>query len=153
MIETFCREIPHLGARVALVIPCSVHENAIAQNKAQAIAKTLGKEITALFDTQKDTRPLSDKTILEYHRFISTVLAQAEKEMIVLFNAASKATPPTYTPKEAETFQPEKIKQIRDNLEKGPIKWKTLAHLLLITGCRRGEIAVLKWNYIYWDEN
>lgn len=37
---------------------------------------------------------LSAKTILEHHRLISTVLDQAEKESLVPFNVASKATLP-----------------------------------------------------------
>ena len=35
---------------------------------------------------------------------------------------------------------------IRDALETESIKWKTLVHLFLITGARRGEILGLKWD-------
>ena len=37
---------------------------------------------------------LSAKTIREHHALISTILKQAEKEMLVAYNAASKASPP-----------------------------------------------------------
>lgn len=37
---------------------------------------------------------LSPKTILEHHRLIHTILEQADKEMLVPYNAADKATPP-----------------------------------------------------------
>ena len=73
--------------------------------------------------------------------------------MLVLFNAASKASPPKLERKEAEIFQPEEVQKIRDCLEHEPIKWKTMTHLLLITGCRLGEIMGLKWEDVEWDRN
>ena len=91
---------------------------------------------------------LSAKTILEHHRLISTVLEQAVKEGLVPFNVASRATLPKAEHKEVNYFQPEQVAAIRDALELEPIKWKTLIHLLLITGARRGEILGLKWDKV-----
>lgn len=91
---------------------------------------------------------LSAKTILEHHRLISTVLDQAEKEGLVPFNVAAKATLPKVTKKEVNYFQPEQVAAIRDALETEPIKWKTLVHLFLITGARRGELLGLKWDKV-----
>lgn len=88
---------------------------------------------------------LSAKTILEHHRLISTVLDQAEKEGLVPFNVAAKATLPKVTRKEVNYFQPEQVEAIRDALDAEPPKWKMLTHLLLITGARRGEVLGLKW--------
>ena len=96
---------------------------------------------------------LSAKTILEHHRLISTVLDQAEKESLVPFNVASKATLPKVQKKEVNYFQPEQIAAIRDALELEPIKWKTLVHMLLITGARRGEVLGLKWNKVDFEGN
>lgn len=110
----------------------------------QAIAGALQRDIADLFTVTKNMEPLSNKTITEYHCLISTVLTQAEKEMLVQFNAAAKATPPKLKRKEAETFQPEEVEQIRDCLEQEPLKWKVATHLLLITGARRGEVLGLK---------
>ena len=44
---------------------------------------------------------LSNKTIIEHHRLIRTILSQAEKEMLIQYNSASKATPPKMDKKEA----------------------------------------------------
>lgn len=96
---------------------------------------------------------LSKKTILEHHRLISTIMSQAEKEMLIPFNPAKRATPPKFEKKEVNSFQIKDIERIRDCLELEPIKWKTATHLLLITGCRRGEIMGLKWNKIDWDNH
>lgn len=96
---------------------------------------------------------LSAKTIIEHHRLISTVLDQACKEQMIPFNPASNATLPKVTKKEVNYFQPEQIAAIREALELEPIKWKTIVHLLLITGARRGEILGLKWHEIDFDAN
>lgn len=117
----------------------------ISGEKANAIASALGVSAKDYFEFSKNTKPLSGKTILEYHRFIHTVLDHAEKEMLVQYNAASKATPPAVTQKAPEYFQPDQITAILSALEDEPEKWRVLTHLLIVTGCRRGEIAALKW--------
>ena len=96
---------------------------------------------------------LSTKTILEHHRLISTVLEQAVKEGLVQFNVASRATLPKAEHKEVNYFQPEQVAAIREALELEPIKWRTLVHLLLITGARRGEILGLKWDKVDFASN
>ena len=96
---------------------------------------------------------LSAKTILEHHRLISTVLEQATKEGLVPFNVASRATLPKVERKEVNFFQPEQVAAIREALEREPMKWKTLVHLLLITGARRGEVLGLKWDKVDFEGN
>ena len=96
---------------------------------------------------------LSAKTILEHHRLISTVLEQAVKEGLVPFNVASRATLPKVERKEVNYFQPEQVAAIREALEREPMKWKTLVHLLLITGARRGEVLGLKWDKVDFEGN
>lgn len=120
----------------------------ISPAKAEAIAGVLEVKTADIFTIEKDDAPLSNKTITEYHRFISTVLDQAEKEMLVQYNAASKATPPKIIRKEVNYFQPDDMVKILNCLEAEPIKWHMATHLLLITGCRRGEILGLKWSKV-----
>ena len=96
---------------------------------------------------------LSAKTVLEHHRLISTVLEQAVKECLVPFNAASRAVLPKVEKKNVNYFQPEDITNIRESMEKEPLKWKTLLHLFLITGARRGELLGLKWDKIDFENN
>jgi integrase len=96
---------------------------------------------------------LSAKTILEHHRLISTVLEQAVKEGLVPFNVAGRATLPKAEHKDPNYFQPETVAAIRDALELEPIKWRTLVHLFLITGARRGEILGLKWDKVDFTAN
>lgn len=79
------------------------------------------------------------------------MLDQAEKESLVPFNVAHKATLPKQERREVAYFQPEQVEAIRDALELEPVKWKTLVHMLLITGARRGEILGLKWDKVDFE--
>ena len=73
-------------------IRVALEGNTVTKETADKIASALDRRFSELFKLQNDSSPLANKTILEHHRVISSVLAQAEKELIVMFNAASKAT-------------------------------------------------------------
>lgn len=120
----------------------------VSVEAAKTIAGALGISFDKGFTTQESSRTLSPKTVLEHHRLISTVLDQAEKEGLVPFNVASKATLPKQKKHEVNYFQPEQVAAIRDALEGEPVKWRTITHLFLITGARRGEILGLKWDKV-----
>lgn len=100
---------------------------------------------------KKTGEGLSAKTILEHHRLISTILDQAEREGLVPFSVARKATTPKIQKREVNYFQEDQLIAIRDALDSEPIKWKTLVHLLIVTGCRRGELLGLKWSRVDFE--
>lgn len=115
---------------------------------ATAIAKALGFSVNDLFTISSNIKPLSNKTILEHHRLISTIFTQAEKEMIITMNPAARASPPRAKTPPPTYYQPEEMDEILDALEEAPLKWKAITYLLIDTGCRRGEIIGLKWKDI-----
>lgn len=125
----------------------------INEEKAKAIAKAMGKKATEIFVFKKNSKPLSDKTILEHHRLISTILAQADKEMLVPYNAATKASPPKAKRADPNYFQPNTVADILDALESEPLRWQLITHLLIVTGCRRGEIMGLQWEKVDFANN
>ena len=137
----------------AATVGVAVKGESIKIEKAQAIAQAMEKKVDEVFKVEKNMEPLADKTILEHHRLISTILAQAEKEMLVPYNAAAKATPPRTTKKDPNYFQPETISAILEALESEPLKWRLITHLLIVTGCRRGEIMGLRWEKVDFDNN
>jgi len=118
---------------------------------AKAVSAALGLTLEKCFSIDRNIRTLSAKTVVEHHRLISTVLDQAEKEGLVPFNVASKATLPKVQKKDVNYFRPEQVAAIREALEREPIKWRTLTHLFLITGARRGEILGLKWDAVDFE--
>ena len=86
---------------------------------------------------------LSSKTVLERHRFVSSVLSFAVSEGELERNIAENASPPKPKKKKVRYYQPNEIIEIARCLDNEPIKWRLLVHLLLITGARRGEIIGL----------
>ena len=121
--------------------------------KAEQIAAVLELPVGQLFDLEQDTTPLSAKSLLAYHRLVHTILHEAEREMLVAYNAADKATPPKDTKKDPNYFQPEQIADILEKLESEPLKWRLATQLLIVTGCRRGEIMGLKWEKVDFQAN
>ncbi|MBR3752428.1 MAG: site-specific integrase [Ruminiclostridium sp.] len=140
------------GLTVRVISP-AIKGQPVNTRTAGAVAEALGLKLEKAFDIEKSTESLSVKTILEHHRLISTVLAQAEKEGLVPFNVAGRAILPKVEKKDVNYFQPEQVAAIRDALELEPIKWRTITHLFLITGARRGEVLGLKWDKVDFDSN
>ena len=71
--------------------------------------------------------------------------------MLIPYNPATKATPPKADDHDPNYFQSAEIARIWEALENEPIKWKTMVHLFLVTGCRRGEVLGLKWSKVDWE--
>ena len=138
----------------ATTIGALVRHDTILKETAEKVADLFGLWYSDLFRTVTATsEPLSSKTVLEYHRLIGSVLTQAEKEMIVPYNAAKKASPPKSQHKQVNYFQPAQVCEILKALEGEPIQWQVLTHMLMITGARRGEIAGLKWSKIDFERH
>lgn len=137
----------------AATVGVAVKGKPIQESKAAAIAQAMGKPVADVFTITYDDNPLSNKTVLEHHRLISTILTQAEKEMLVPYNAATKATPPKAEKHDPNYFQPEQITAILSALEQEPLKWQLITHLMIVTGCRRGEIMGLQWEKVDFEHN
>lgn len=136
-----------------VTVGTAVQGKTISASNARLIAQALDKEPEDIFTIRKDERKLADKTVLEYHRLIHAILAQAYKEMLVPYNAADKATAPKVGKTTPNYFQPDEIHQILDALQNVSLRWRALVHFLIVTGCRRGEAVGLRWSKIDWNNN
>lgn len=120
----------------------------ITYEKAKMIVEAMKYDFNDIFEMDINNTLLSNKTILEHHRVISTILAQAEKEMLISYNPAALATPPKPQKTKPIYYQPKEMLDILNALNEAPLKWKTITYMLIDTGCRRGEIMGLKWESV-----
>lgn len=87
---------------------------------------------------------LSPKTVLEYHRLLSTIFAQAKKQHLIPSNPAEDATPPKASKKIPNYYQPEQMARICAAFDKEPIFWRLMGYLLMTYGDRRSEFAGIR---------
>lgn len=127
------------------------HYESIKRTNAEKIAAGLGVKCADLFDITHTDKRLSPNSIRRLHSFVSCVLAQAEKEMLIPYNPAAKASPPAGEEHDPVYYQPEQIAAILEALEQEPIKWRAMINLFIVTGARRGEIMGLKWSKVDFE--
>lgn len=110
--------------------------------------------VSTLFSSVRQEKTLSSRTVMNCHLLVSTVLGQAEKELLIPFNPARRAVPPRRGEGgDPNYFQEEQVGEILNALETEPIKWRAAVNLLLASGCRRGELLGLKWEKINWERS
>lgn len=146
------------GGQEALAFACDLstrtmneiyHGRHISYASAVKIAEALKKPITALFDIDKqDDGVLKGSTLQTYHCFLRMVFKQAENDMLVTINPMERVKTPHADPPKQDYFQPDEIRRILEAAEQEPIMWRTMVHLFVVSGARRGEILALKWENV-----
>ena len=144
-IERFLKEQAQLSVAT---YRSAVNGKSINIESAKKLAAALNTDVKRLFDLVTDNRPLSSKTIREHHVLIHLIMEQAVKEMLIPFNTADRATPPQAGKPKANYFEQDEITAILQAAESVPLKWKTILHLMLVTGGRRGEVLGLTWDCV-----
>lgn len=118
---------------------------AIAKGSVDKIcAKNNLSQISA-FKPVKQAETLSGKTLLNYHRLISSVLETAVKWQIILNNPCKRVSPPKAERKEARYLDENQSIMILEALNQEPLKYRAMFTLLLYSGMRRGEFCGLTW--------
>ena len=93
---------------------------------------------------------ISKSTIYQFHLFIHSMLAMAFREGLIPRNFADAAVPPKRPSGGARSLTEDEISDFFTALyrDEGSYLYKVLFSLLLISGCRIGELCALKWNDI-----
>ena len=91
---------------------------------------------------------LSERSILHYHRLISTIMTCALQWGFILNNPASRVKEPKVAKGEARHFNIEQTEYILHLIENEPLKYRTMIVLSIYGGMREGELAALAWSDI-----
>lgn len=119
--------------------------------KAAAIASVLNEDPSHLFDIIESTEKLSGSTVHICRRFLTMLFGVAVRERVILYNPATSIEPiSNKRKKKVDTLQIDEVQEILRYAENEPIHKRLVIHLLLITGCRRSEIAGLRWSNLDW---
>lgn len=123
----------------------------IATPTAKKIAKALGQDAAALFDTIAPKISLSPKTIRNYHGFVSSVLSYAVRMGMIQHNPAQNVTLPHAERTEKECYTLEEAQAFLEALESAPTKYRAFFVLAIYGGFRRGELLGLEWPDLDFD--
>lgn len=113
--------------------------------------------VNQLQTMQADTKSgkLTPSTVRRYFTVLQSIFHSAYKLGIIGTNPtdADRITLPKLKEQTTEIFTADEIQQIFKALENEPLLLKTLIHLAINTGCRRGELVALKWSDLDFDTN
>lgn len=117
----------------------------ITRKNAARIAGGLGVKLETLFVLADEGKPLSGKSILHYHRFISSILSTAVQWQVLYSNPCARVKPPR-----VENGQPRYLDEVEagrllELLAPEDIQHRIAVTVLLFTGMRRGELLGLEW--------
>lgn len=117
----------------------------VSLQAAKQLAKALGLDYAAVFDTTAAKVTLAPKTIRNYHGFVSSVLSYAVRMGMIQHNPAQNVTLPHGERKENECYSLEEAQAFLESLERAPLKYRTFFVLAIYGGFRRGELLGLEW--------
>ena len=125
--------------------------NNCARKTAAGIAVALNMPQQEVFTPVNTEKPLSAKTVLHYHRLISSILSTAVEWGILFSNPCERVKPPRVEHKEPKYLDEVQAAILLDLLEAEDTLYKTAIRFLLFTGLRRGEALGLNWSDIDFD--
>ncbi|MCH5300946.1 MAG: tyrosine-type recombinase/integrase [Ruminococcus sp.] len=127
--------------------------NNVSLNNAEKICKALEQPLNEMFEAVDTSKPLSEETILHHHRLISSMLSTAVEWGILFANPCDRTKPPKVAHKEPKYLDEKQAAILLEVLEDEPMTYRTVVHLLLFTGMRRGELLGLKWSDVDFKNN
>jgi integrase len=138
---------PLAGVSTGVLNSCTQGKN-ITEKSAKLISSALKIDMKKLFATNNTKTTLADKTVLHYHRLISSILSTAVKWQVIFSNPCSRVSPPKVKRKEAKYLDEDETAHLLELLEGEPVQFQAMIKLFIYTGMRRGELCGVQWNDI-----
>ena len=136
------------GVSLTAIRSCINGKN-VSKNTADNISAVLNRK--DIFTVAEGKTRLSDKTVSEYHRLISSILTAAVQWQVIIANPCDRVKPPKVERKEAVSLDEVQANELITCLQSEPIKYRTAVMLTLYTGLRRGEVCGLDWSDIDFE--
>lgn len=134
------------------VIGSIFRNESISHSSACKLASALKKPLDSIFEPVTSAEKyLSGKTVLNYHRLVSSVLESAVKWQIIIANPCDRVQPPKAERKEARYLDEKQAAEILKCLYNEPVKIRAMFTLFLYSGMRRGELCGLTWGDINFN--
>ena len=124
-----------------------------AKETAEKLSAGLNVPFTKLFSPAGGKTRLSDKTILNHHRLLSSMFSDAVMWGRINHNPCDRVRTPRVKKKEPKYLDEVEAAKLLDLLESERTDYKTIIRLLLYTGCRRGELLALHWDDVDFERN
>jgi integrase len=127
--------------------------HSVAEKSARGICKALKIKLSDGF-TAGSEGSLSKKTVLSYHKLISSILMAAVKDyQIITSNPAQRCRAPKPEPHESAYLDENSAAHLLELLQKEPIEYHAAVSLLLYSGLRRGELLALRFSDLDFDNH
>ena len=125
--------------------------NNCSRKTANGIIMGLKQPFGSVFIPVNINKPLSAKTVLHYHRLISSILGTAVEWGMIYSNPCERTKAPRVGRKEPRYLDEKQSAVLLDLLECESKLHRTIVRFLLFTGLRRGEALGLNWSDIDFD--
>ena len=123
----------------------------VSPGSAERVAAAAGVPVSDLFE--EPSGQLSEKTILNYHRLISSILKTAVQWQVIQSNPAERVRAPRVKKKPVSFLDEQQTAYLLEQLEQEPLEFRAMIYLLLFSGMRRGELLGLEWPDIDFANN
>ena len=120
---------------------------------AEKVCTALGIPMKSLFGAIDEKKTLSDKTISEHHKLVSSILAYAVEENEIATNVAALVKEkPEVAEKESMWYDLADVDKMLDAVANEDLKYQAALKIAINTGVRLGELGGLLWSDINFNE-
>ena len=126
--------------------------SAVSRRTALAVAEAAGIPFSKAFNVHtKNDGKLGGSTQAHYARLLSSAFQRAVYWGVIPANPCDRCEKPKAGTAEIQTLTEDEARKLLKALEEAPPMLSTVVQLALLTGCRRAELAGLRWSDIDLD--